>query len=231
MGLIGVLALLVMAGAKAVGTKQGGVRCISHLRQVGAAMLNYIADNNQTLRSFHGGNDVNEMWSRKLLYQGYLAPVTQGNENAILLHQIDAVGDLLRCPVGAIEETYRSDNLLARNNPKRWIWQAYGLGMYQSDFPINNTIVAGKSTGHFEVKVANIQQPSRYILFADSSGVGPNYYQTFRISRNKGEGGVCLRHNGRANAIFLDGHIEQLDAKAAKDLGVPEHSIHSPDQK
>lgn len=227
--LIGILAVLMFVSFKAVSATRVNTRCVNNLRQTGTAMLIYIADSQQTLRSFHGGAVVDEIWSRKLFYGGYLNPDVSGTgENAILLNQIDTVGHLLRCPSGAIEATYKTDSPEVRSNPRRWPWQTYGLGMYQADTPIKTTTVNNKNTYSFEVKLAKIEEPARYILFADSSGIGPNFYQSFRISRTAGEGGVCLRHNGRANAFFLDGHIEAIDRDGAKRANVPDGSIYSP---
>ena len=227
--LIGILALILMAGLSAVSESRSNIRCVGHLRQVGTAMLNYVADCNQTLKSFHGGANVDEMWSRKLFYGGYLTPNKRySNENTLLLHQIDSVGHLLRCPTGAIGPTFESKSQEVRNHPRRWGWQTYGLGMYQSDLPVKFETIEGKTTVSFQVKLAAITEPSRYILFADSSGAGPDYFQSFRTSRYAGEGGVCLRHRGRANIFFLDGHVSAIDGDEAKQLGVPDFAIYSP---
>ncbi len=224
-----ILAAFLIVSMRTVKAAAMNTRCVSQLRQAGTAMLAQIKDNNQTLESFHGGNDANNNWIHRLFYGGYLGqPLTGVSENATLLERIDAVGSLLRCPAGPIEATFRTDSINVRGNPKRWFWQAYGLGMYRSDIPLTAVTVKGKVTNSFKMKTVAIPEPGRYILLADSAGVGPGFYQSFRISRNAGEGGVSLRHGGHANAFFLDGHLSQIDKAEALALGLPAHSIMEP---
>lgn len=228
MTLVAIIAVVLTMSLRSVSKSRSNVQCVHQLRQVGAAMLNYISDSNQTLKSFHGGSNVDDMWSRQLFLGGYLTPrLRSGNEKTLLLHQIDSVGDLLRCPIGAIGPTFKSESPEVREHPRRWGWQSYGLGMYQSDLPVVfETDQNKKTTVSFQVKVANISEPSRYILLSDSAADGPNHFQSFRISRFAGEGGVALRHGGRANVFFLDGHMGAIDADEARSLGVPDFGIY-----
>ncbi len=221
---ISALGLMLM---RSLSGGQKEAQCAHNLRQLAVAMHHYMNDCNQTLTSFHGGAVADNIWVRRLFLGGYLNSDTSGaNENAILLKQIDSVGNLMRCPSANVETTYQNQDPAVRAHPRRWGWQAYGLGMFDTSVPLVRVVDAKGATNSFAVRLSSIARPANYLLFSDSSVAGPHFYQSFRISRNAGEGGVGLRHQKRANAIFLDGHMEKVTHQRALDLGVPAYNIY-----
>lgn len=220
---ISVLMMLLLSWSGGLYDRKKNFECVSNIRHTGMALLTYVQDNNNVLYSFHGGADVTDHWVRRLFMGGYLIPNHRANagENDILIHQISNVGNLLRCPVGNIGD----DFLNYRDHPRKWIWQTYGLAMYDPNFEIEFISVNGKNSNLYSANLNRIADPANYILLADSAISSPAYNQTFRISRYQGSGGVALRHDLKANTFFLDGHVAAINYKHAKDLGVPEFNI------
>jgi prepilin-type processing-associated H-X9-DG protein len=217
--IVAILLVLALPLSKSLNQARYDTQCISNLRQLSVAAQSYIADNNGILRSMEGGNDISWMWTRMLLLGGYLNPdVHGGTDNDRLLRQIDSVGSLLRCPKGEVGPAY------SREFPARWIWQTYGMGMFDPEFEIRPAL-ATKYTGIYEAPLSRISKPSSYILFADSATTQSNLQQSFRISRTAGSGGVALRHNKRAHVVFLDGHTESVDRERLEELKVPNFNI------
>lgn len=216
---VAILLVLALPLSQSLNRARHDARCISNLRQLAVAAQSYIADNNGVLRSMEGGNDVTWMWTRMMLLGGYLNPDVRGaNDNERLLRQIDSIGSLMRCPKGEVGPAY------SREFPARWIWQTYGMGMFDPEFEIRPAL-ATKYTGIYEVPVSRVPRPSAYILFADSATTQSNLQQSFRISRTAGSGGIALRHNNRAHVVFLDGHTEAVDRERLQDLSVPDYNI------
>ncbi len=223
-----VISVLGFGAFQKIGVAQKEMRCISNLRVLGEGMQSYILDCNNVLYSMHGGADVRDMWVRKLLMGGYLNPQAErsdllARENAILTAEIGTVGKFFRCPTGKIEASF----IPYDTHPRRWGWQAYGMGMYAPEGTIEvlNVPKMG-NTGFFRVSIASIESPSNYILFADSANNESDGYQDFKISKSLGHsGGIALRHRGFANAVFLDGHIERVDRQRAIEARVPPEKI------
>lgn len=220
---VAIMALLLVSGSRSIFDRKNNLECVSNIRQTGMAMQHYITDSNNMLYSFHGGADVTDMWVRRLFMGGYFMPNRTGaSENEILTYQIGSIGHLLRCPTGNIG----ADFLDYKDHPRKWIWQTYGMAMYDQDYPIEFITVNGKNSNLYSANVNTISDPSNYILLADSGSTAPNYYQSFRISRYQGSGGIAMRHNKKANVFFLDGHVAAIDVRLAEDLGIPGFNIH-----
>lgn len=179
------------------------VDCMQRLKNTGAAMSLYIAEGAgsverkrpQTIYSFLGGSVPGEdTWSNRLIEDGYL----QDRRMA-------------RCP--AVKQTVA---LTAAN----WFYEAYGLNLVtQPNLSIGETVsLRGYSGGVFYLPIVRVQEPSRLILLADSRRVDPNALggeiQSYRLLQGTGGAktdSMSLRHQGRVNIIFLDGHIEALN--------------------
>lgn len=217
-----VLMLISTQVVRSIGVRSQDTRCATNLRILGSAMQLCSQDYNNTIQSFMGGSDSKRMWGKMLLAGGYLGNVPFADMDAAksLDPALREVGNVFRCPVGEISAP-KYDNF---SDPKAWIWQTYGMAMYDMEARID--LFEG-ATRVFIKPLASVVNPSRYLLFADSSGGEPNHYQSFRISHRFGSNaGVGLRHDGKAYAVFLDGHVALIDRKQAIDYGVPQEIIH-----
>lgn len=197
-------------------------QCATHLRQLSAATLLMVQDYNNTLQSFMGGGHSRRMWAKMLLAGGYLGNDAFSDMDSAkqLAPAVKESGHYLRCPIGQIDSP-KYDEF---TDPKAWVWQTYGMAMYDSEAYIE---LGESSTRIFVKPLAAIVNPSRYILLADSSGGGGNHFQSFRISNRYGsKSGLALRHKGKAYVSFADGHVELIDRRTALEYGVPQEIIY-----
>ena len=75
---------------------------------------------------------------------------------------------------------------------------------------------------HEVLKKDSVEQPADYLHVADTTsrgkgGIGAEQYYFFRAAAEKE---VHARHNGKADGLFLDGHIEACGAQRLQLLGI-----------
>ncbi|HWL51553.1 MAG TPA: H-X9-DG-CTERM domain-containing protein [Chthoniobacteraceae bacterium] len=182
---LGVLLFPVMRGAYE-SSRQAA--CVSQLRQISPIFHSYAAEHNGRVRFMRDGGGP--MWYTEL------------RNHANLTEQ--AAKKTFGCP------------------KMRWTdvgsWYCYGMRLgylttlIKDDpgFPITRD---EDDNGFYGFRLASVKDPARFFLMSDSSTKTGK--QSFRIADRKlySGGGVHLRHGGRANVLFLDGHVESLDAK------------------
>lgn len=184
-------------------------RCLSNLRNAGAAMQLYIADKqNQivTRRGGSGGRVGGDIWGAELSGRGYLHEHPRDDGYRTYTWQDPHA---LQCPAGKLPEGITDAN---------WSWYTYGLNMFTSgsrNVVISNTDLNIRS-------VSSIENPTTFVLLLDSAS-GPAGTQTFRVRRTSGEG-LALWHGDKGNVLFLDGHAEMVDRRRAEQLEIP--AIH-----
>jgi prepilin-type processing-associated H-X9-DG protein/prepilin-type N-terminal cleavage/methylation domain-containing protein len=184
--IIGILAGILIPVVGTVRDNARAAKCVSNLRSTGTAMINHINDNNGFLRTFKGGSPTSGIWTNVLRDEGYYQQRT-GSYAAETIH----------CPSWGYRETGHH-------------FDGYGLNLYDPQATTVSTPEAGNQyTRNFNDPDVT---PSRYILFADSYR-GTNRLQVFRLVSNNthADGSIHVRHNGRANVVFLDGHVESCD--------------------
>lgn len=72
---------------------------------------------------------------------------------------------------------------------------------------------------YYEVNTMAISQPSKFLIMADSYTTRYGGSQYHIVQGNTGMDEIHLRHNGRANVLFADGHVNALDPKGLKEIG------------
>ena len=67
-----------------------------------------------------------------------------------------------------------------------------------------------------------VERPEEYLLVADTTSGGRLGFQGMQLSffEMSGIGEVHARHAGRANGLFLDGHVEECDQQRLEGLGI-----------
>lgn len=195
------LVLAVGVANFAVASSRGAL-CAAKLRQIGTVVQNIAADS--------GGNF--------LLYEYFPATETTKASATLWGKQMQDYGldwDDMRCP--AKPETGKSHYIL---------YGMRGSAETSSDDMIRGYI--GTATGGANwLKLWQIKEPGKYTLFTDSihplgenaTYAGRQHYQ-FRFDPLKNGGpGIQPRHNGKANILFADGHIEAVTKHALPDVG------------
>lgn len=240
--LLVVAVILVLAVVSAVVSLQltrraDAVRCVSGLRQAGAAFLLYTAEYNKNIiRSQMGGSSLEYGWTRQMLNAGYI-PGSQPWK-------------ILMCPTAAVPASAKlSTTKYKPESPNSaggdtWFWYTYGLNTCRvaNKATVSNLTIE-KPNGSvtvrmFEMPMTQIDKLSAHVLLSDSCCYDTNakeYYAIEHMERDNARG-VGLWHGGKANpyanAFFADGHVEAANAERIKQLGegfnVPPQFIYSP---
>lgn len=122
-------------------------------------------------------------------------------------------------------------SVLSRNQPRMafnlFVCPGYPPKVFQDwrrIYGIRLDPPTGATSGEFDeiLLVANIRSPSDYVHLTDTTsrgrgGIAAEQYFYFRVlSENE----VHARHQGRANAFFLDGHVEAYQRYQLERLGI-----------
>lgn len=196
-------------------------QCVNNLRQIGAAVLAFAADNNgmipsdQAASSDFGSTSRQRFWSRKLLEDpmgsgwpsGYLPQATQPNGRVITNYHTSPIW---YCP---------SSRVPTPDSPLRQEWTIYGYMRFQIPGGSPPNFSGGYASRY--KPLAAIERPSEFPLIADSSQ-NTNNRPIYRLGGvNNAERNRYLfhfRHNGAANVWFLDGHVGKVDFDRLQEL-------------
>lgn len=166
------------------------LKCASNLRALGGKFILYAGDSQGILTMFTylNGAGSSKPWADFLVEYGYM----------------DRHSDLQLCPS---EEPFKYNHRgrIYGTLPGTLPGDPYGMAMQ------NYSI-----TGNRWIRFSAIDVPSEYWLLADSWG------STFReqsyVIKNSGDQALRLRHGGKANVLFADGHVELMSKEQLKEL-------------
>jgi len=168
-------------------------RCVGNLRQSAAALLQVAADKGNTITSAIGGSGP----PRKDFWTAQVADALATEGRSL---------DILYCPVIA---PWRHDPVA---NPV-WYRRTYGLNAVSTSYAKQETVTEnGTNYTVYTLHLAAVPKPSQHLLLIDSA-YATGKFQWVSISSTSATsstGRVQIRHSGKANAAFLDGHVEAL---------------------
>ncbi len=196
LAVLGALLLGVLAGTRDV---MDATRCLSHLRAVGGAMLNYGSENNGVIHHVYAGSftpgsalDTEAViWPNLLRRTGHLSR--------------DEIADLL-CKQAPIDP----DNV-TKSHYGLYMGGPYGMHVRDE----------AKSGVAYRLRMTQAANPGACILFADSRNAGGYQWVTIFQAPLLDKGAIHLRHRGRANLFFLDGHVERATPARLAELQAP----------
>ncbi len=203
--LLGVLTALLMAGLGAMRRQGENATCVQRLKTSGTALLAYAADHQgmvlpRLLGHLRDANDPpkppsnDAPWPNRLIRRGY------------------ASADSFYCPSFTPRSNAESDNQL----PKSGYIRTYGLRTWvvpgqEASYNFNKAKEEAKP-------LTAIKEPADFFLIVDSVWK-PWKSQGYGIAPGlQNEQLVHLRHSGRANAFFADGHVESKPASYFSEL-------------
>ncbi|HWL54626.1 MAG TPA: prepilin-type N-terminal cleavage/methylation domain-containing protein [Chthoniobacteraceae bacterium] len=202
---ITIIAVLIALALPTVGLITGhlqNAKCIQNLRQIGVALSGYAGDHQQTIptpyNDLQPGDHPNQSWATRLLLGGYI-----GDPNTLF------------CP-----SFYPRNQAQAIRKPGNdGAVQCYGMRKWvpPGTLWLNDEIAIGSRP------LASIPTPATFFLIADSYWTPDNWKsQGYAISPALKEHRVHLRHGKKANALFMDGHVEAKTDDYFKSLSKPD---------
>lgn len=186
------LVLLLLPFMKHWRQHAGSLQCASNLRSVGGVFMLYAGDNNGLLdmHTYIDGAGSSTPWGDYLVDKGYM-----GREDSMQL-----------CPEEKPNVYYHRGR----------IYGTLGGSLPLEQDPWGVTKSGYSRSGNRWVNYVAIERPAEYWLLVDSWNV-VSREQTY-IVRNEGNSAVHLRHGGKANILFADGHVEALGGKRLASL-------------
>ncbi len=202
--IIAILAALIFPLASKMVAEGHKAKCTSNLRQISAAIMSYAADNDgKIVPDFNG----EYRWAELLQVKGYLnTGVTEQNFS----QAVKPSGSLI-CPSARIK--FDGTYWVSADKGGRCYGSTYGLNRYVSYYNEDPT------RGTFrQLRLQGISKPANLYLLTDSHGTSvlnyPHIPEVFPVKI----------HNGAANILFCDGHVETV-----KDIPVTRPPWDDPD--
>ncbi len=202
-------ALLLPALAKAKSQAQS-TQCKSNLKQMGVATHLYADDNTDKLPyAWATGHDPNINNFQHLLVK-YIKSTAFAAGTATT--NSDFAVSVYRCPVRMQENHWQQYKTYAGvGNP----WKiSYGMNQYTSaDFPASSA--TGQPPKGPTAKMSSVPKPTDTLLIADLSYRLNHPAVIYLTETDIGykHGGKLHQPNGKANIIFMDGHVDGRSIK------------------
>lgn len=201
LGILAVLMLLVFNAGSTIQKRILAAKCLSNLRNLGGVIGSYSADNNGRIPTRNLGlyretgkpASTERAWPSRMLNLGY-------TDNP----------EIFYCP-----SFFPRNNAEARRNIRAGACETYGMRMWVPPG-------AGSSdpSREEEKPMALIDNPSDFFLVADSVWLAEGWKcQGYGLIAGAAEQLIHLRHNGLANALFVDGHVEAKPRSYFENLG------------
>jgi len=205
--IIAVLAAILFPVVGRARKSAENAKCVSNMRQLGTALTAMIGDQAPNLGVQWWNGSMETTWASDLVDKGYLSS--------------DVMKKIARCPSLATPAA-EIDN---------YSFFCYGLNRLAtltvgSDPAANPPVQYDK-----KINIMTLPSSSKAAILGDSV-VKPD--QRFNAAQwlffgfgNHGDGGIVhVRHNGRANLFFLDGHIEALTPAEIRSLQTSNPEIY-----
>jgi len=182
--IIGILAALLLSAIPQAKARVQRIQCVNNLRQLGVGLQVVLADNNGYLWNY-----PRQLESEGL---GISNPATN----------YFCIGVWL-CPAAQWQQHFTASDYLISYG-----YNAYGV------LPIGNNEVHFGLKAHIDsgshrvspISESQIANPSEMMAMGD--GDGSNFFMRGNLSEMETNGNILTRHQGRANVVFCDGHVE-----------------------
>lgn len=224
-GILAAILLPVLSGAKRKATQ---TQCLNNLKQLGAGMMMYIDDNQDTFPEL--ASKYNGFQSADWIYWRVNSSNPPVEKSPIVLTLAHVSRELFRCPLD-ISDSDRLANADPAHGPYFYSYSLNGYGTSidgsigldgDMNYGMASVIPNDGSPIHL-FKQSRIRNPSGKIMLAEESG-------SLSPADNPGAGIIqdgrwmpqnpdllTIRHGGRADVTFADGHVEAVDWKFGED--------------
>ena len=208
-GILAALLLPVLAHAK---SRAQQIRCISNLRQLGVKLHVFLANNHGYPVVIASGNsDESGMWDEQLeqVESGISAKNGHFRSNSVWL-----------CP--SVQWTKKSDGQDKYTGNQSYCYNAFGRLLTSgamgpndvgSDLGLGGHDGGPQSTNYMPVAESEVVVPSDMIAIGDSFTGFSFFVDPRSVDDFKERGNVLVRHSGKGNVVFCDGHVESPKLK------------------
>lgn len=202
--IIAVLSAIVFSVSKSAKKAGESATCLNRLRQVGTILSSRAVENNNRHQVFAGGSGSFEYRPYIILRDELDLPANPSSAH------YETLKNIMFCPSGPG----------AHSEPTNPHWTCFGVHIADSEVAGSKWIMesvkdgAGRSGNLSVLRPSSVRSPSRCLLVADSCTSDGS--EIFRI---KGGDRIGMRHNGKANAVFLDGSARSLGKSELGELG------------
>lgn len=190
---LAILVSLLVTGTQRVLESSREARCASNLRQLGSAVLLYAADFDGHIpprQDVVAADEDLRLWHSRLTTLGYV-------DNK----------EIFFCPSFPPRSLAEAQAL----SDREWHQNQAIYGMREWHPPA----ASGQEEQRRPHRLNVIEKPSEFFLIADSYMIawGTQGYFIGFGSRGRNNWRVHLRHGGKANAVFADGHVAPMAAE------------------
>ncbi len=194
--IIAILAALLLSAVSRPKSRAQQIQCVANLHQLGIGIQNFVAENRAYPSGFAGTNaDNSGPWFIQLQRGGFdiSKPATNFISNGVWL-----------CPADRLRKDWHG----------RGIPISYGYNVYGSSAIGSPTNALGLM-GHFvsllamfePIKESEVIAPSEMMAIGDSFAGGV-FFTRENLKTLDRNGRATSRHQGKANVVFCDGHVE-----------------------
>ena len=203
--IIGILAALLLMAVSQAKARAQRIQCINNLHQFGLAIQNFVAANSAYPSVYAGTNSDNPgSWMGQLEGGGFDKPKL---ENQILNKSV------WRCPSAIFPADYYPSSFTAEDRTN-FPPLSYGYNLFGVSATNDRTNALGLF-GHYlshsitPINESEVVSPSDMMAMGDVIARG-NFMREPDLAESKA---AAIRHQGKFNVVFCDGHVESPTLK------------------
>jgi prepilin-type processing-associated H-X9-DG protein/prepilin-type N-terminal cleavage/methylation domain-containing protein len=201
--IIGILAALLLTAIFQAKGKAQRIQCIGNLHQLGVGLQNFLANNHGYPVSRRKGNansDYSGSWNYQLELGGLgvSQPATNFFETGVW-----------RCPSAQWQRRLKFPPFPPGYKPAYYGYNDFGIVM------IGPRINAFGLLGHYDYSSETFSPigESEVVVPSDMMAIGDGFNASISLQREdltglESYGNTLTRHQGKANVVFCDGHVE-----------------------
>jgi prepilin-type N-terminal cleavage/methylation domain-containing protein/prepilin-type processing-associated H-X9-DG protein len=196
--------------------------CINNLKQLGYGMIMYLDSNEDTFPGTASRNTYGFQLTDWIYWRTNIQQFPPVEQSPVAMHIGSVQSNLFRCPLDK-NDTAR----IAMTDGHGPYLYSYSLNSYDVENNRNRGMASIMRAGAwFPFKMAHVQRPTAKIMFAEENATQrpddsprPNTSGIINDGRWVPTGDyITVRHNGRGDVTFADGHVSSVTWQFGLDL-------------
>jgi prepilin-type processing-associated H-X9-DG protein/prepilin-type N-terminal cleavage/methylation domain-containing protein len=208
--IIAILASLLLPALKKARESGKGIVCISNFKQVGTAVCSYAVDYNGWTPPPYDGSYT---WACNLDRLGYVPGQAPYNSDTVSATNKKGSVSIFVCPS---HQPYNFIYVSYTYGMRKWGQRNRWLNIFASPVRYRSTDFA--VSGTIDVKSALFVDSAAY--YSVNSGINQFYYFNPTADPNDGSVYPHMRHLGKCNCLFYDGHVEGVSGTSVKEYNM-----------